>query len=266
MHDDDEINLLEYWDVIRRRKTMLIILCTVSVAAAIVVSLLLPKYYKSETVIISSSSDSGGLGAAMSSIPLAGMLAGAAGIQTPTDKLMVFLKSRTIAEDVIGRFDLMKVFYEDAWDGAKGAWKNPDDPPYLEDAVKHLTTEVSQVTKSKEGAVTIAVEWKDPKLAAAMANYYVNALAQFMSERSVNITVQVVDRAIPAERKSRPRIGLNAALAGVMSAFFGVFIAFFLEFLAKQRMIAAVEPGESEPRPFTGGEARIRKDPAGIHR
>jgi uncharacterized protein involved in exopolysaccharide biosynthesis len=240
---DDEINLLEYWNVLWRRKTMLIAVFFISVAATMVISLLLPKYYKSETVIMSSATESGGLGAALSAIPFAGALAGAAGIQTPADKIMVILKSRTVAEAVIRKFDLMKIFYEDQWDGAKGAWKNPDDPPLLVDTIKKLTSDVTSFSKSKEGAITISVEWKDPELAANIANYYISVLSGFLNEKSININIQVVDRAIVAERKSRPKIALNMALAGVMSMFMGVFIAFFLEFLAGQKQLLAGNNG-----------------------
>ena len=232
---DDEINLLEYWNIIWRRKFTIIALCTVSVIATGVMSFQSPKYFKSETVIISSSSEAGGLGAALSSLPLAGMLGGAAGIQTPADKIMVVLKSRTTAESVVRRFDLLKIFHEKQWDASNNAWKNPDKAPYTSDAIKMLTTEVTKLTKSKEGAITIAVEWKDPKLAADIANYYVYALTEFMKDKSMNITIQTVDRAIPAERKSRPKIRQNIMLAGVTSLFIGVFVVFFLEFLSKHK-------------------------------
>ena len=46
---------------------------------------------------------------------------------------------------------------------------------------------------------------------------------------------QVVDKAVPAERKSRPKIRQNMMLAGIASLFIGAFIAFFLEYLAKQK-------------------------------
>jgi hypothetical protein len=175
-----------------------------SVIAALVVSLALPKYYKSTTVVIAAESGAGGLGAALSSLPFAGALAGAAGIQTPADKIMVILKSRTVAEAVIQRFNLLRVFNEDSWDGTKNAWKDPAEPPLTQDAVKFLTENVMSVNKSKEGAITLSVEWKDPKLAGDMANYYISALTGFLNDKSINVTIQVVDRAVPAERKSRP--------------------------------------------------------------
>ena len=236
MHED-EINLLDYWRVIWKRKWLIGSVFAAAVVAAMVVSLLMPKYYKSTTVAIAAESGAGGLGAALSSLPFAGALAGAAGIQTPADKIMVILKSRTVAEAVIQRFNLLRVFNEDAWDGAKNAWKDPEDPPLTQDAVKFLTENVMSVSKSKEGAITLSVEWKDPRLAADMANYYVSALTGFLNDKAINVTIQVVDRAVPAERKSRPRISLNMALAGTASLFTAVFLAFFLDYLERLRSL-----------------------------
>jgi len=232
---EEEINLIEYWNVIWRRKYFLIALFIVSVTIAMLVSFQLPKYYKSETLIITSGPESGGLSAALSALPFAGALGGISGVQTPADKIMVILKSRTIAESVIKKFDLMKIFYDKEWDSAKGTWKNRDKHPLVEDAVKLLTTNIAQFNKSKEGAITIDVEWKDPILAAEIANYYVTALTEVLNEKAINVTIQVVDKAIPAERKSRPKIAQNMMLAGITSMFIGVFIAFFIEYLSKQK-------------------------------
>jgi tyrosine-protein kinase Etk/Wzc len=233
---DDEINLADYWFVIRRRKTMIITLCVVSVLAVMIISLLLPKYYRSQAVILAFAPESGGLGAALSANPLAGVLTGSlGGLSTPVDRLLVYLKSRTIAEMVIKRFDLMKVFNERKWDAAKEAWKDPEKPPLLEDAVKKLNSSVTSFKKGREGSITITVEWKDPKLAADIANYYVAALAEFMKDKSVNTTVQIIDRAVPAEKKSRPLIGMNMALTAIISILIGIFFAFFLEKQDKKR-------------------------------
>lgn len=48
-------------------------------------------------------------------------------------------------------------------------------------------------------------------------------------------TVQVLDRAKPAARKSKPSIRLNMMIAGVLALFVGVFLAFFLEYLERIR-------------------------------
>lgn len=50
--------------------------------------------------------------------------------------------------------------------------------------------------------------------------------------------VQVLDRAVPAERKSKPKIKFNMALAGAVSLFMGIFLAFFLEYIQGLRQRA----------------------------
>lgn len=238
---DDEIDLIEYWNIIWRRKVFIISLFTVSVIVTMAISLRLPKYYKSEAVIMVSVSDSGGLGAALSSIPLAGALAGAVGMQTPADKIMAFLKSRTISEAVIKKFHLLRIFNEKEWDAAKGAWKDPDDPPLIEEAVIQLNESVSHLTlNKKQGTICIEIVWKDSKLAADIANYYVTALNEFMSDKSVTMTIQVVDKAVPAGKKCKPFIRLNMAIAGFLSLFAGIFTAVFQEYLSKQKQLSSV--------------------------
>jgi uncharacterized protein involved in exopolysaccharide biosynthesis len=48
-------------------------------------------------------------------------------------------------------------------------------------------------------------------------------------------TVEVLDPAIPAERKSRPKISLNLLIAGMLSLLIGIFYAFFREALNRRK-------------------------------
>jgi uncharacterized protein involved in exopolysaccharide biosynthesis len=48
-------------------------------------------------------------------------------------------------------------------------------------------------------------------------------------------TVQVLDPAIPAEKKSRPKISLNLLIAGMLSLLIGIFWAFFREALNRRK-------------------------------
>jgi len=50
-------------------------------------------------------------------------------------------------------------------------------------------------------------------------------------------TVQILDKAIPAERKSKPKTVLNSAIVGVLSFFFAIFLAFFLEYVERARAL-----------------------------
>ncbi len=115
----------------------------------------------------------------------------------------------------------------------------------MEDAVKQLAGMTAFGT-TKEGAITVTVEWKDPKLAADIANYYIATLTSFLNKKAINITIQVIDRAVPAERKSRPTIRMNIMLAGIMSLFVGMFSVFFLDYIQKARTVHRSRNRESD--------------------
>jgi capsule polysaccharide export protein KpsE/RkpR len=51
-------------------------------------------------------------------------------------------------------------------------------------------------------------------------------------------TVQVLDPAVPADKRSRPRLLLNLAIAGILSLVVGIFLAFFLDYRMRFRRIS----------------------------
>lgn len=91
---------------------------------------------------------------------LAGAAGAASGIKNPADMYVGLIKSRTIADRMVDRFKLMDVYEEE----------------YREDARKNLATK-SVISAGKDGLITIAVDDRDPKRAAAMANAYVEELS-----------------------------------------------------------------------------------------
>jgi uncharacterized protein involved in exopolysaccharide biosynthesis len=52
-------------------------------------------------------------------------------------------------------------------------------------------------------------------------------------------TVQVLDSAIPADKRTRPRVLLNVAVAGVLALVIGVFMAFFLDYRTRIRQVVS---------------------------
>src|SRR3989475_9805637 len=58
-------------------------------------------------------------------------------------------------------------------------------------------------------------------------------------------SVQVLDQGVPAEKKSRPRIGLNMVIAGVLALFLGIFLAFFFEYLERVKRAGAARETSS---------------------
>ncbi|MCW5800458.1 MAG: hypothetical protein KIT40_18350 [Nitrospira sp.] len=55
-------------------------------------------------------------------------------------------------------------------------------------------------------------------------------------------TVQVLDPAIPADKRTRPRVLLNTAVAGVLALVSGTFVAFFLDYRARIRQNSTPTP------------------------
>lgn len=159
---DDEINLLDYWRVLVKRKKLIGLIVGAAFIMSMIISLLLPKIYASTTSILPPQQE-GSLGAGMAASQLAGGVGGMAGgflgLKSPADLWVGILKSRSIFDAVITRFDLVKSF----------------EAATIEDA-RNILGQMVSVKKSKEDIISIAVENKDPKQAALLANAFVEEL------------------------------------------------------------------------------------------
>jgi uncharacterized protein involved in exopolysaccharide biosynthesis len=226
---DQEPTLLDYWNVIKKGRWLIILLVFSAVLATLILSLLMPKIYQARTTILPMGQEQSGLSAALSSSPLAA-LGGLPGVQNPADKLIIILQSRTVAEEVIKKLDLLRTFNEEQWDTAHADWKDPEKKPMLEDAIRKLQKEVINVSSDRRGVVTLTAEWRNPVLAAKIANAYVDASSRFLNEHSINTNFQVIDPAVPPERKFKPSIRQNMMLAAVVSVFLGLALVFFREY------------------------------------
>ena len=78
--------------------------------------------------------------------------------------------------------------------------------------------------------------WRDVKVQEALYTMLTSQYEQArIAEARDTPSVQVLDPAIPAERKSKPLISLNMLIAGVLALFLGIFLAFFLEYLERMK-------------------------------
>jgi len=167
---EDEVNLLDYWRVLRKRGWMILGLTFVSVFTAGFYSyFMMAKIYES-TASILAPKESGGGGAGLA----AALAATGAGqflgnILPPTgsnrDVFAAILKSRTMAQDLVDRFKLRE-YYK-----AK----------YNEQTVKALQG-ATDIKVSKEGVISVTVEDMDPKLAADIANAYITNLDRLFAK------------------------------------------------------------------------------------
>lgn len=161
---DDEINLLDYLIVLAKRKWLIAgitLLVTISTA---IYSFTMAPIFLAETKILPPQQSSSMTSQLLSQFGgLAGMVGGAAGIKSSSDLYIGLMKSRTILDRVIDKFKLMELYEaktrNDVRNGLSGAIKAQDD--------------------KKSGIITIGIEDKDPKLAADIANAFVDELKNY---------------------------------------------------------------------------------------
>jgi tyrosine-protein kinase Etk/Wzc len=105
---------------------------------------------------------------------LATLVGGGGGaIKNPNDIYVAILKSRTVEDNLVTRFDLMRLY----------------DQKYPSRA-RRLLEQDTKITAGKEGIITIEFDDKDPKRAAAIANAYVEELLKLTQVLAVTEAAQ----------------------------------------------------------------------------
>ena len=167
-----EISLLDLLIVLARRRWDLLAGTAAAAALAAIVSFLLPNRFTATTVILppqqNTSSAVALLGQLGSVNPLAS-LAGSLGLKNPNDLQVAMLKSRTVEDAMIDRFNLMALYREKQKSDARKAFEKVVD---IEDGIK-------------DGLIRISVTDKDPRRAAEMANAYVEEYKKFSATIAV---------------------------------------------------------------------------------
>jgi uncharacterized protein involved in exopolysaccharide biosynthesis len=162
----DEASLLDPLIVLAKHKRIVLGIPFAVAVVAAVISLLLPKIYTGTARILppqqgasAASALLSQLGGAFGGLGLAGPAGSALGVRNPNDLYVGMLKSRTVADNLIARFDLAKIYGEDLQSGARDTLQNN-----------------TAIAAGRDGIITIDVDDKDPKRAAELANAYVDEL------------------------------------------------------------------------------------------
>jgi uncharacterized protein involved in exopolysaccharide biosynthesis len=168
---EDEINLLDYLIVLAKRKIFIVKVTLGFAILAAIISLIISPVYKAETKILPPVNGGSGIATQlMNQLGQLGAIAGISGVpvngKTPNELYIGLLKSRTVLDRMIDRFDLMKLYQA----------------RYRQNAREKLLNNVLSVRDDrKSGIITINVEEKDPKRAADMANAFVDELQKLNS-------------------------------------------------------------------------------------
>ncbi len=175
VNQEEEIDLLAYWQLLVARKWFIAKIVGCAFIVSLIVSLLLPKSYLATTALLPPQQDmlnaSLGLqsmgGGASGGGGLGALAGGMLGLKTPADLWVGILKSRTITDAMINRFGLRALF------GTKTI-----------EETRLVFREKVKIVKAKDDIISISVEDEDPKRAAQMANAFVAELDQ-LNKRQV---------------------------------------------------------------------------------
>jgi uncharacterized protein involved in exopolysaccharide biosynthesis len=143
-----------------RHKRLLLLVPLVAALVAAAVSLLLPNYYAGVTKILPPQQNQSSAALLVAQLGTsAGLPASAVGLKNPNELYVGMLKSRTVADRLVERFGLQKLYERDT----------------LEDA-RRVLAERTAISHGRDGLITIQFEDQDRKRAAAVANGYVEEL------------------------------------------------------------------------------------------
>jgi len=181
MWDEDETDLLEYWNTIWKGKWFIMgftLLCTL--VAVYVTLYVLPETYKSDVVLQPTETSSpSGLSALAANLPISIPLGGSGGKNA---NIVSFLNSRTIKERLIEKYDLLPKLYSDIWDKENQKWMidDPEKKPTIQKAIINLGGRY-QINKDKMTEL-ITISWtdEDPEFTKIMLQRIVKEIRYYL--------------------------------------------------------------------------------------
>jgi len=168
-YDEDGIGLMDIFITLAKHKRKILIYPIAFGIVGLAMSFAITNVYKANTKILPPQQSQSTASAMLSQLGgLAGGAGAALGIKSPNDLYIALLKSRALTDKLIQRFDLQKRY----------------DSKFVETTRKELD-ERSVIASGKDNMISIEVEDKDPKIAAAIANAYVEELTMLTGKFAI---------------------------------------------------------------------------------
>jgi uncharacterized protein involved in exopolysaccharide biosynthesis len=171
---DEGISLVNALIVLAKHKKKMVGLPIAAAILSAVVSFALPDIYKASVKMLPPQQSQSSAAALLSQLGgVAGLAAGVGGIKNPNDLYVGMLKSRTVADQLITRYDLKRLY----------------DTTSQEKARLKLDSDTS-INAGKDGIITIDVESKDQNLVAKLANGYIDELSRLTKQLALTEAAQ----------------------------------------------------------------------------
>jgi tyrosine-protein kinase Etk/Wzc len=163
---DDEISLLDLLQTIVENLRLLVLGPLAVGLLALGYSFTIPPTYTAKTQFLPPQQQQSAAASMLASLGNLGGLAGAVGgIKNPADQFIAYMRSVTLQDSLIDRFNLQERYEA----------KTKTD-------VRLALTGSVRVASGKDGLMSVEVDDKDPKFAADLANAHVEELAKLLSK------------------------------------------------------------------------------------
>lgn len=168
---DDEINLIDYLKVILKHKKMIVAIVVVVVVVTAIYALFQTKIYEAKAMIAPAG--------ARTDIGAMSAVAAQFGLATPpssnASEIVNVLKSDILKERIVKKYNLYNVLFKT--DAFKG--KTEDQKAWA--GIRTMTGILKINFSTKDNAITISAQYKDPKVAADLVKYTLDELTELMS-------------------------------------------------------------------------------------
>jgi tyrosine-protein kinase Etk/Wzc len=169
MQDDDEISLLDFLQVVVDNLRLLVLGPLVCGLAALGISFAITPTFTAKTQFLPPQQQQSAAASMLASLGALGGLTGAvAGIKSPADQYIAFMKSVSVQDALIERFKLIDKY----------------EAKLKTDARLALTSSV-RIASGKDGLISVEVDDKNPKFAADLANAHVEELRNLLGRLAV---------------------------------------------------------------------------------
>lgn len=195
--------LLDVMVVLAKRKKLIVGLPLAVGVVSLAASLLVPKSYTASAKLLPPQQQQSGASALLSQLGGASALAGSlGGVKSTTDVYIGMLKSRTVSDHLIARFDLKKKYDTDSAELAR-----------------RKLAQNTVIAAGKDGMISIEVEDRDQKQVAGMVNGYVDELQGLTKTLAVTDASQrrlFFERQLEAAKNNLAKV--EVALKGAMDS------------------------------------------------
>ena len=191
-YEEDEIDLLEYWQVIWKKRLFIVGAALVAGVLAVGISLMMPNIYRAEALLapMGDEESKGGLSSMLGGLGGIASLAGVSlGGNSSVEENIAVLKSREFIWGFVKDEKLMPILFADVWDVEHKQWfeKDEDDQPTLWDAWRLLVEDGIMNVNLDEGSglVRLSLDWEDPEQAARWVMKLVDRVNTYLREEAI---------------------------------------------------------------------------------